>query len=864
MNNNNSISPPRIAQFILRLFTRYDHTSYFLGDLEENYNRISKNSGSVQAYLWYWLQCFITVPGCIKNHSYWSIVMFKNYMKTAVRNILKYKAFSFINISGLAVGYAIFILAYLFCDLNITADEQHKNSDRTYGIIQVKQTGDQNENHSAILPAPLMKALVADYPVIEDATQFFSVGRKIIKRDNIKFYESRIMFAENNFLTFLTFDIISGDPETALDKPNSIVMTETSAIKYFGNSDPVGQTVMYENDIPLTVTAVIKDITGFSGLYFKFLISMETAHNIYTDMDSWSSSFQQILIRLPVDYNPVLLDKELPDFVARYFDDSPDSPDRMYLYPMLDFQFKSLDISSYWRTGPLAPLYGFIAMGFMMLIVVSINFMNLSTAKYTTRAKEIGVRKVAGAHRFQMINQFIGESVLISLLAFPAGILIFEFIKPFFIAFYEYQFLFSLWDHPLLIMKLLVMALFVGIIAGSYPAFYLTSLKPVNIIKNKLRTGKKGLLFRKTLVVSQFFLSVMLIVFTVVVSNQFDYLMNADFGYSRENIIVVPISGEAKKNITLLKEELLKHPDVTHVSGSDNIPGIWSNEESVNIPGKPEEDSRRMDVYGVGYDFIETMQINLTAGRGFSEDYGDRADYIINERAAQKLQLSEPVGAEIKINGETGIVAGKTEDFNFRMVHRKTAPALLRLRPVSSNYMYIKTSSPDNLAAVTDYISEKWQALNPELPFSYRTFDEYFFDFYEQTKKGAEITGAIGLVIILVSCLGMFGLASFTIQRKMKEIGVRKVFGAHASDIGKILGREFIILVVAANLIASLPTWYLAKIFLDNMYVSYPAEIGIGIFIFAALVTIVSAAGAVFSQTFKAAKSNPVNSLRYE
>ncbi len=788
--------------------------------------------------------------------------MFINYLKIVLRNIKKHKIYSTITMSGLVLGLGFFILFALTNEFISNFDKFHQKADRIYGIVQVLPGGIDGEQHSAITPAPLVPALLNEFPEIKDATRFFPPGRMIVKSRDKIFYESGIRFVDPNFLSIFTFKMIMGNPGTALSKPNSIVLTKDAALKYFGAENPIGKSLTLNNKIDVIVTGITGNVPRNSSISYDFLVSMETANALYTWMDDWKVKNQAAFLLLSKEAKPIELEEKFPTFIKKYYPDTPGTPKRLYIHSLLDFSLKSKGIDSYWRTANVNFIILWIV-AVILLIIACINFMNLSTARYVTRANEVGMRKVVGANRLQLIKQFLGESILMSLISLPAAILFYELIRPVFAVYIGDIFDNSLWENPQILVLIFIVTIVTGFFAGSYPAFYLSAFKPVQVFKKNLEYGKKGGRFRKLLVVVQFTFSIILILLTLISVKQTNHNLKVNLGYDRNKIIAVEIPGEALDNLETLKKQLIQHKDITSVSASAALPVEWDTEYQVLPGGRNVNEKMNMNVYGIDYDFIEILGIEIVQGRSFSRDYTDAKNYIINETAVRQLQWKNPIGKQLTVENQKGTVIGVAEDFHFKSIYLKSiSPTVLRLEAEGLNYMLVHYSASDRFPGVIEYIKEQWYVLAPDLPFEYITLNNYFQDVYSGDKT-PELTGILGVTAIFLSCLGLFGLSSFSVERRIKEIGIRKVFGASVTGIIKMLIKQFIKLVVLANMIAMPIAYYLINGMNQFLY-AYPVDIGIDIFIFTLFITLLIAFFTVTSQTLKAAQTNPIESLRYE
>jgi putative ABC transport system permease protein len=789
--------------------------------------------------------------------------MLINHVKVAWRHLTKHKIYSAITMSGLVLGLGVFILFAVLLYSQSSFDSFHKNADRIYSVVQVVSRGMERAHHSAITPAPLKDTLLTEFPEIEKAARFFPPGRMVVSyKDNI-FYENRIRFVDPDFLSIFTFDLVRGETETVLSNPYSIVLTEASALKYFGNEDPIGKSLTINNDFDVVVTGITKDIPENSSIRFDFLVSMETARAMDIRMDDWSDNNQATFLLLSDGADHTNLDTKLSSLIERYYPDSPKSPQRLYLHSVKDFRLNSSEMDCYWSAARISHI-AIWTVAVLILIIACINFMNLSTARYALRANEVGMRKVIGAKRLQLIQQFLGESILMSLISLPVAVLFSELARPGLIAIMGGGiFIAPIWNFPRVLILTLGVAILTGFFAGSYPAFYVSAFQAVQVLKGRLIKGKKGSLFRKILVVSQFTFSIILILMTIITIKQVHHNLNVDLGFDRTGIIAANISQEAKDKLDILKKELVRNAEIVSVSAAAALPIEWNTEQQVVPEGLDEDDALNMNIYGVDYGFIEMLGIKVRQGRSFSQGFADENSFVINETAVEQLQWENPIGKQLAIGDKKGVVIGVTEDYHFKSIYlSKIAPAVLYLDPEELNFVYIKVSSPDKISGAAEYTKEQWGILVPNSPLEYETLENAFQDM-NSGDKTAEMTGALGLMAIFLSCLGLFGLSSYAVERRIKEIGIRKVLGASVSGIVRMLIKDFMKLVAIANIIA-IPAAYFFMYRLIHFVYSYPVNIGAGVFIMCTVLSLFVAFMTVSSQTVKSALLNPAESLRYE
>ncbi len=788
--------------------------------------------------------------------------MFKNYLKIVARNLVRHKTYSLINIFGLAVGLAVFILAALYVDFHFGFDRFHKDGDRIYTVFSATPSGNVGERHGAWMPIPLLPLLNREFPEIEDAVRLISLDRPVLRYGDKKFQENAVRLVDKNFFSFFSFQMTAGKPGTALASPNSVVITESTARKYFGGADPMGKVLQLDyysyRDIKLKVTGVTKDVPADSSIRYDFLISISGAFTFVKNWDTAATAF----LRLKKGTDPHQLEAKFPSFVEKHFPRLADRRGRLYLFALTDIHLGTVNILSPYRSMPVAPFYMVLAVAVILLLVVCINLMNLFTSRYMTRAKEVGIRKAVGAHRYQLVKQFLGESVFLTFVALPLGMVFYEIMRPGFLALLGSEMDISLWRSPMVLAGLLGVTLVVGITAGSYPAFFLSAFKPIFALKKTLNIGTKGSRARKILVVTQFAMSVILIVFSLVIVRQFNLLLRTDLGFDRENIVTLPFHREMRKSIEPMKEALLKHPEIVSVSASTWLPYDWHVPVNVQPEGVSEEDARTMSGYPVGYDYIETIGMKIIEGRSYSRQFNDRDTFIVSQSAARQLEWDKPVGKSLMVNGRKGVVIGVAADFHFNHLFFKKVPSLLYFMPNWCNWMLIKVSSPPG-AGVKDYIEKQWDKFAGGFPFEFSMLAHRFEENFRETTRTAEIFKFVSFVSIFIACLGLFGLASHTVVRRTKEIGIRKTLGASAPNVVQMLIREFVKLVAIANIIALPAAYFLMEWFLDWAWVDR-INLGAAIFVSAALVSLLSALVSVILQTLKAALANPVEALRYE
>jgi len=789
--------------------------------------------------------------------------MISNYFKIAFRNIIKHKSYSIINIAGLAIGLAIFSLTTGLAKFHHSFNKFHQDADRIYCVIQVLPSGETGKRHSALTRAPLRKLLVDEFPEIEDATRWIITGRTVVKQGDRKYYaeEGRVWIVDPNFLKFFTFEMISGDPENALKEPGSVILTESTARKYFGSLDVVGETLTIWNNYDFVVKGITKDVPATSSLRYEALVS--------SDIYDWNTNWNiegATFVKLSEQTRPARIEQKFPDFINDYPSGSPDTPKNLYLLPISDLNLQPTHIRGLWRTEIPQVHYLTLMIGILVLLAVCFNFMNLATAQYFTRAKEVGVRKVVGASRNQLMGQFLGESVLLSLTAFPIALVFNEILRPLFVylnASDPSRAGPELWSDPILILLLFCITILVGVIAGSYPSFILSRLAPVKVFKGNLLRGRKAALVRQLLIILQFASAIFFVLTTLVAFIQHNHLLKFDVGFQKNKVLVISLGTRyTRAELGPLKDDLKQHPDIRYVSAASGVPANWGSESQVVVEGAKNAQTWIMNIYRIDYDFIETLELKILQGRSFSRKRGDSASVVVNQTAVRELKWENPIGKKLTFRGRTAVVVGVVKDFYIKNLLFRIYPSVLYIEPNYLNYLIIKLSDAP-LSRVINFMENRWRIFSPDIPLEYFMLTDRHEKNLLGIKKWAALAGVFSLITILFSCLGLYGLASYVTQRRTKEIGVRKAHGATNTNIIRLIAMEFFRLVALGLVLAWVAFYVFDKILVGDIF-AYSANTGPGIYILAGIVAMIPALAAVLLQTIKAARANPIDSLRYE
>jgi len=803
--------------------------------------------------------------------------MIKNYLKVAFRNILRHKVYSLINIFGLAIGMALCLLILVYVQDELSFDGFHEKADRIYRIAQTEDHNGDLTNVMRIAPGATTR-LEIDFPeAIEKTARIFPAGEVWTKYEDRLYREDRIYVVDDSFFDMFTFDFISGNPETALKEPNSIVLNRTTAEKYFGGTDALGKLI--EVDMPgaplLKVTAVVEDMPGNSHFHPDFLVSLSTIRNeqnapLFDGMDGnvvWS------YLLLKEEYPAIELESKLAGFWNNHLNETQKKlVKKYYLQPLKDIHLRS-STDPYTEiepenTGNITYLYIFSVIAVLVLLVACINFMNLATARSARRAREVGLRKVVGAFKQQLVRQFIGESVFMGVLALPAAIGLAHLFLPVFNSFAGKEMVIAYFTSPVLIPAMVMIVLFVGFFAGSYPAFFLSSFQPVNVLKGELKTSGSGGLFRKILVIGQFAVSVGFVIGILIIMQQMNFMRSTNLGFNKNNVLVLsfvlPESPQERlSKMEVLKNEYLSYPAITDVAMTSGAPSEIRGIVRGRVDGTPLNEAKLMVRVPVDYEFCKTMQIELTEGRDFSREHGTdlMQAFIINEAVAQELKLESPLGKQLVLNNQKGTVIGVMKSLHWEPKRRVIFPMVFQVNPQAFFSMVVRVNS-DDIPGTLAFMEEKWKENITTRPFQYQFLDDMIDNLYKSERRLSNVVFNFTLLSIFVACLGLFGLASYTAEQKTKEIGIRKVLGASVSGVVLLLSKQFGKLILIANLIAWPLAYYVLHRWLQNFF--YRISIGLEIFALSAVLVLVIAFISIGYQSIKAALSNPADALRNE
>jgi putative ABC transport system permease protein len=868
------VHPPYLAKKLLSFMRRYSEEYSSGGDLVEEYREIARERGRCIAYLWYWWQVLYAIPVYIMLQIEFGGTMFINYLKVAFRNIKKQKSFSMINISGLAVGIACFFLIMLYVQFEMSYDKFHKNSGRIYRAVP-------NLENYVFTPPPLAPILKEEYPEIESIARISRFG--ISRRDRILFLykgkqilENDVFLADPEIFDVLTLDLIKGNPQTALSDPNSIIMTEAMAEKYFGDEDPMGKTLTYENSHAFQVTGIMKNYPENSHLSINFIIPFENNRIIQGyDLTSWGWQYVHTfcLIHEKADIKAMEKRSNAMLIKHRYNNEvnEHNKDDQIYFFPITKIYLHPPA-----GGGPYNFLCILILTAFFILIVACINYINLTTARSVNRAKEIGIRKVVGANRKQLIRQLLLESTLVTVFAFCFSLIIIYMFLPVFNRLVDRNLSLDPMNNFQFIQLFFFLFVLVGIASGSYPALFISSFKPASTIKGHLKTSSKGKVLKNSLAIFQFGISIILIFCTFVVKNQLDFIQNKETGFAKDQIVNIVVRDKnARKNFENITMELQKNPEIIAASASSHLPNSIGYSGGISWPGKTKDEKSVQSNFGMAdFDFCRVFDLKIVRGRDFSKkELIDRnGAFLINESAANELMWDNPLGKEISCWGSTGRIVGIMEDFNFRSFYSKISPLSIFLNPNMQtealafnerNEYYISVKIRGNSIPETiEFLKQEMKRFSPDYPFEYFFFNDFFNMTYSSVERTGNIFSSFALISIFISCLGLVGLSAYMAVTRTKEIGIRKVLGAKSVNIFYNLSKEFVIWILISTIFAFPVGWYFMNKWLQEF--AYRTDLSVWIFLLSGLAALAVALLTVSYQSIKAATANPADSLRYE
>ncbi len=808
-------------------------------------------------------------------------MMFKNYVKIALRNFVKHRGFSFINIFGLAIGIACCLMIVLYILDEVSYDRYHEKADRIYRV-GLQAFVNNNAFDGVVTCAPMAQTLVREFPEVEASTRVRNFGFPVFRYEDKVYSEERVFWVDQDFFDVFTVSFLKGDPKTALIEPLRIVLTRSMALKYFGDEDPLGKHLIADNRRDYLVTGVIEDTPRNSHFHYDFLASLSTYEDSRRPL--WVSNNYHTYFVLQKSASPQILEAKLVELVKKYVGPQIQaaagiSLEQFYesggqyayfIQPLTDIHLRSHFEFELEPNSDIAYVYIFSIVALGILLVACINFVNLATARSVNRAREVAIRKTVGSMRGQLIRQFLAETTMMSLIAVLLALLLVQILLPAFNNITGKDLAVPYIENMYTVPSLIGIVLFIGILAGIYPAFFLASFNPVVVLKSETmgKTRRTGL--RNTLVVFQFIVSIVLIVGTFIVERQLRYIQNKNLGFKKDQVVVVKKTDDLGDQLQTFRQELLKNLNIINATNTERLIGDTFGNSVFILAGESGEEGHLLWTNYTDPYFVDTYQIEMAAGRYFEE--GRQADHqavVINETTAKELGLADPVGKQIVSPGptpaqsQTFTIIGVMKNFHFESLHFQIRPLIVGLWEPNNRGRFVSVRiNSEGIRETLNFLERTWRKFAGDQAFEYEFFDDHFAKIYQAEERTGKIFFAFSLLAIIIASFGLFGLAAFIAEQRTKEIGIRKVLGATESRIIFLFSKQFTKWVVLSNLFA----WPLAYYFMNKWLQKFAFKPAISIwpFLLASIVVVVTAILTVGYQTIKAAKSNPVELLRYE
>jgi len=868
---------PALGKTVLWLILNDEDYQQITGDFEESYRYRVKTQGKAKAALWFWFLLFKSLPGFIWDSIYWRGAMIKNYLKIALRVIRRQKMFSCLNIAGLAVSLTCGFLIMLHVKDELGYETCFSKAGRLYRVQVNSRYGSNFRNWAASAPA-LGPMLEESFPEIEKAARLSPLGREILgyvssDGDKRSFEETNGFFADPSVIPMFDLEFLSGDPRSSLKKPNAVVLTSTLAAKYFADGHPIGKILMNESrKEPLQVTGVIRDFPRNTHLKIDYLVSMPTfvtfigmGAEVLNHL-TWKCMYTYVL--LEPHQITAGFDAKSTEFMKDFLSERPGRVEELRLQPIRRIHLHSKLEGEFGVNSDIAYVYIFSGTALLLLLIAAVNFINLSTAQSFKRMKEIGVRKVIGARKGQIIRQYLGESFLLTALSAGLTLILLNFALPFYHRVSGKDIFFKDVIRAENVLFLLLLMGFLSLLAGLYPAFFASRFQPVNSLKSVRDPGSSASRLRKGLVIFQFVISIFMIFCTLTIYRQLEFFHNQDLGFEKDNLIAVRLYGDSRQNIAqnreALKAEFLRNTGVSHVALTSGLPGTpFSNERLTPVSVKDKTTLPIFRFIRVDENFIDTLDLEILSGRNFDRVSDQNSAYIISESVIAALGLEQPLGVECRsdVHDGTAPIVGVIKDFHFASLHNAIEPLVLEYRPSWTGYLLVRMQS-GSLSGVLQYLRQKFREIAPDHLFSCLFVDDVFNRNYDNENRGYNLFKVFSLIALLVACLGLFGLTVYAAETRIKEIGIRKVLGASAASISLLLSREFILWVLVANLISWPAAFWAMNKWLENF--AFRVHIQVWTFLISAVSVILFALVTVSFKAVKTAVANPVDTLRYE
>ena len=787
--------------------------------------------------------------------------MLKNLFKTAIRHILKHFGYSILNILGLTIGISSALFLIIYVSDEVSYDRYHEKADRIYRVESSITEPDDHFNW-IVAQIPFGPQVVQDYPEVQSFVRFINMPRALYKYEDKEFNEENFYYVDSTLFDIFTYKVLKGDVKSALTQPNKIILTERIAARYFGNADPVGKTLTTGTST-FEVTGVIQDIPFNSHFRFD---AIAARNNLPKQMGSWGNFGVYTYLLFPENFNIGQFETKLKGMYDRYMKQifGPVNINIEYkLVPITRIHLYSTNAGEPEPTGSITYVYIFAIVAIFLILIAAMNYMNLATARSASRAREVGMRKVSGSQRGPLVLQFLSESVVFTAISIVLSLAILIILLPKFNLLAGKSFSLNIIHSPAVLLAMISVILIVGILGGSYPAFFLSRFSPLTVLKGEITQGSAGSIFRKVLVVIQFTVSVVMIICTLVVFGQLNYLKKMDQGFDQKNVVTLTLNGGMQRKYPVLKQLLLDDPQIKYVAATDTPVGEGSGKLLFNVETDQGMSQRGVNYAVVDHDFIKALGIKIKTGRDFQRDMPSDTlrSVIVNETFVKRMNWADPIGKKVEI-GDTNTlrarVIGVMKDYHQTGMYNEIESLLLANR-VINNVVYIKIAG-DNIQPTINFIETKWREVFPDQPFTYTFLSERFNRQFEADERRGLIFTLFTVLAILIACLGLFGLASYTVEQRTREVGIRKVFGAGNRTILALIARDFLILVSISVLIAFPLAYYFMSKWLEN-YV-YRNKLGASLFILSAVLTIIITFVTISVKAYQASVMNPAQSIK--
>ena len=877
---NNISKGSQIALWCLwHILPKYDRDN-LLNNFELLYASEMQAKGILKARFWLWGQIFRSLPGLISASIFWYYIMFKNYLKTALRNMARNKLYTILNISGLSIGLVGFILIGLYNIHELNYDRFHQNANNIYRVAKRSNLENGAVRSVANIPALVAASLKTEYPdMVKETVRFWNywgLGLNVQYKENV-FKEFDFTYADSTVFKIFDFEFLIGNPQNALNDPFSVVITKSAASKYFGNEKPLGKLLRVNEGYDIQVTGVVKDLPQQSHFHFNFLAAFTTLEQMAWRkyLNNWRDDFCYTYVLLNDDISGEKLNEKLPGFLKKYVPPDLQATNSFFLQPLVDIHLKSnledeIEIGS--QTGEVQ-IYILFSIALLILIIAIINYINMTTAYYSTRIREIGVRKVLGSSRTHLIFQFLGESASLCFISLILSLMIIKTILPSFNNFIGKTLSFSLIQPIHLFISLLLLGILLSIVTGAYPAFYISGFHPIEVLSNLFKTDIKKGWGRKILVVSQLIIASLLIIGSLIIHQQLYYVNNYNFKFEKDNIIILPVNSTpiAHDHYDAFLNKIKQQSTVVNATGMRTIVGFEHIKEPFSVKGRSPHAQQMIPFYLVRHNFVETFGLEVVGGRNFSKEFetDETEAILINQTMAKQFgwQDAEAVGKRLNHPGWGELkVIGVIRDFNFESLHATIKPLVIKLiwpwrKAPLTDFIAIRINTNDFKNTI-QYLENIWRQFAPNSAFDFYFLNKKLDQFYRNEQALGRASSIFTLLAMVLAGFGLLGLISFVTETRTKEIALRKVLGASVTNIVSLISKEFMLMILLANLIGFPIAYFIAKNWLQNF--AYRIDVSFWIFVLATAVTFFFSLAAIIFHTLKAAYTNPVDYLKYE